>query len=195
MQYEITLPADYDMRIIRDRVAANGHLLDAYPGLGLKVFLIRRKGVDGSTANQYAPFYLWADAAGAASFLWSGAGFPAILRDFGRPVVQTWIGGTVHQAPDWPVAPACAVRRRSALPVDADIVEAARAADAELAGAVRAGALLGAYGIDPRSWELVTVTLHGQRPDRIPDGAEVYEVLHTAAPERTRLPDRIEDRL
>jgi hypothetical protein len=89
MQYEITLPADYDMQIIRDRVGTTGHLLDSYPGLGVKAFLIRQRGVDGATSNQYAPFYLWADAAGAASFLWSGVGFAAILRDFGRPIVQT----------------------------------------------------------------------------------------------------------
>jgi hypothetical protein len=34
--HEITLPADYDMQIIRDRVGATGHLLDSYPGLGVK---------------------------------------------------------------------------------------------------------------------------------------------------------------
>ena len=27
MQYAINLPADYDMQIIRDRVAATGHLI------------------------------------------------------------------------------------------------------------------------------------------------------------------------
>ncbi len=35
-QYEITLPADYDMGVIRERVATKGHLLDAFPGLGFK---------------------------------------------------------------------------------------------------------------------------------------------------------------
>jgi hypothetical protein len=196
MQYEITLPADYDMQIIRDRVARTGHLLDSYPGLGVKAFLIRERGVDGSTANQYAPFYLWADAAGAASFLWSGAGFTAILRDFGRPVVQTWVGGTTHQAPDWPTPPAYAVRQKTALAADADIVAAASSADARLADVVAAGGTqLGAYGIDPRGWELVTVTLHDRRPDRLPEGAEVFQVLHAAAPERRHLPDRVESRL
>src|SRR3954465_1245652 len=123
MQYEITLPADYDMQIIRDRVGATGHLLDSYPGLGVKAFLIRQRGVDGSTSNQYAPFYLWADAAGAASFLWSGAGFTAIVRDFGRPVVQTWIGGTARQGPDGYLRPAFALRQKTALATGADIVE------------------------------------------------------------------------
>ncbi len=34
MQYEITLPADYDMGIIRARVATGGNALDDLPGLG-----------------------------------------------------------------------------------------------------------------------------------------------------------------
>jgi hypothetical protein len=195
MQYEITLPADYDMETIRHRVATTGRVLDAYPGLGVKAFLIRRRGVDGSTVNQYAPFYLWADAAAAASFLWSGAGFTAIVRDFGRPVVQTWIGGTVHQA-DWRTPPAYALRRRTALAADTDIVELARATDPRLARAVDAGdAQLAAYGIDPRTWELVSLTLHGERPDRIPEDSELFEVLHIASPERRHLPDRVHDRL
>jgi hypothetical protein len=195
MQYEITLPADYDMQIIRDRVAKAGHLLDSYPGLGVKAFLIRQRGIDGATANQYAPLYLWADAAGAASFLWSGAGFTAILRDFGRPVVQTWIGGATHQAADWPTPPAYAVRQRTALAADADIVRVAGTTDARIAGVVGNGeAQLGAYGIDPRTWELLTVTLHESRPEQVPDGAELFQVLHTAAPERRELPDRVEVR-
>lgn len=37
-QYEITLPADYDMHVIRDRVARGGHLLDERAGLGLKAY-------------------------------------------------------------------------------------------------------------------------------------------------------------
>ena len=59
MQYEITLPADYDMTVVRDRVARVGHLLDAWDGLGFKAYLMRERGVDGSPVNQYAPFYLW----------------------------------------------------------------------------------------------------------------------------------------
>ena len=32
MQYQITLPTDYDMQIIRDRVIQTGHLMDGYHG-------------------------------------------------------------------------------------------------------------------------------------------------------------------
>ncbi|MEV4568163.1 DUF4865 family protein [Nonomuraea sp. NPDC049419] len=51
-QYEITLPADYDMTIIRKRVADRGHLLADRAGLGLKAYLVRERGIGGSPVNQ-----------------------------------------------------------------------------------------------------------------------------------------------
>lgn len=74
MQYELTLPADYDMGIIRKRVAARGLATDIFPGLGLKAYLILERGVEGSKVNQYAPFYLWTAISGMSRFLWGGAG-------------------------------------------------------------------------------------------------------------------------
>lgn len=38
MRYDITLPADYDMNIIRNRVRDNGHLMDGFNGLLFKAF-------------------------------------------------------------------------------------------------------------------------------------------------------------
>ena len=64
MQYEITLPADYDMGIIRHRVATRGSGTDEFPGLGIKAYLVRERGRDGSPVNQYAPFYLWSGLVG-----------------------------------------------------------------------------------------------------------------------------------
>ncbi|MEV7966178.1 DUF4865 family protein [Sphaerisporangium sp. NPDC088356] len=58
MQYEITLPADYDMAIIRHRVATKGTALDGFRGLGLKAYAIRQRGFGGSPVNQYVPSYL-----------------------------------------------------------------------------------------------------------------------------------------
>ncbi|SDS76142.1 protein of unknown function [Friedmanniella luteola] len=196
MQYQITLPADYDMGVIRDRVARTGHVLDRYPGLGLKAFLVRERGVDGSPVNQYAPFYLWSDAAGAASFLWSGVGFTAIVRDFGRPVVQTWVGGTSHRAAGGLAGARYAVRTTRRLGDDTDVVVAAAEADAGLRSAVgRPGTLLGAYGVDPRTWELVTFTLHAARPDDPSEDATTFEVLHLSTPEHDRLPTAVSTRL
>ena len=90
MQYEITLPADYDMAIIRDRVATKGTMTDDFQGLGLKAYAIRERGVDGSAVNQYAPFYLWASIDGMNSFLWGRRvrGTLARLRPPGRPAVD-----------------------------------------------------------------------------------------------------------
>jgi hypothetical protein len=42
-QYTVTLLADYNMTIIRRRVAAKGPTFDDFPGLGAKVFMIREK--------------------------------------------------------------------------------------------------------------------------------------------------------
>ncbi|CAM5669158.1 hypothetical protein STENM327S_09297 [Streptomyces tendae] len=48
MQYTFTLPADFPVDVIRERVARTGHLLDDWPGLGLKAYLIREREKDGS---------------------------------------------------------------------------------------------------------------------------------------------------
>lgn len=72
MQYEITLPADYDMKIIRDRVAGRGRFTDAYEDLGFKAYLVRERGTEGSPVNEYAPFYLWKATGGMNRFLWGG---------------------------------------------------------------------------------------------------------------------------
>jgi hypothetical protein len=194
MQYQITLPTTYDMGIIRTRVARFGHLLDDYPGLGQKAFLIREKGVDGSPVNQYAPFYLWADASAAASFLWAGGGFGGIVRDFGRPVVQTWIGGTYHRGPEHAGAPAYAVKTTESIADDLDPVDAAARTGRQLAArADEVGLHSVAYAIDPRTWQLVTLSLHAGRPET--DVGEIYQVLHLAAPDSQHLPAEVRERL
>jgi len=196
MQYQVTLPADYDMNIIRNRVARTGHLLDQYPGLGVKAFLIREKGVAGSTVNEYAPFYLWRDAGGAASFLWSGVGFTAIVRDFGRPVVQTWIGGTSRAVGPGLDDARYALRTTRALGDDDDIVSATAEADRHLTAELQTpGTVLAAYGVDPRTWQLVTFTLHSDRPDGLAAGSVPYEVLHVSAPEHRDLPTTVSTRI
>ena len=58
MQYEITLPADYDMGIIRHRVATCGSKTDEFPDLGLKAYLVREQGSHGSPVNQSTPVLL-----------------------------------------------------------------------------------------------------------------------------------------
>jgi hypothetical protein len=193
MQYSLTLPADYDMRIIRDRVGRNGHALDDRAGLALKAYLIRERGTGGPQVNQYAPFYLWNSAAAMTHFLIGGGGFQNIVRDFGRPPVAQWTGIDVVRGGPAGVAPLAAERRITALPQPAQ-GDAAVSIDAALADL---HALAGhpdlhtaALAFDPGAWQLLRFTLwHHQVPQDAPAGNR-YEVLHLSAPELDALRGR-----
>jgi Domain of unknown function (DUF4865) len=180
MQYRIALPADYDMGVIRDRVARTGSRLDDYPGLGLKAYLLRERGVHGSTVNEYAPFYLWTQPSGAAAFLWGGDGFQNIERDFGRPRVQTWIGDTVRTAADLGgiTHAEIAVRPVTRDSVVTDVL-------AESVSSIGPAALV-ATAVDPTSWQVLVFALHVGAP--IDPVGEVFEVLHLSTPEVLDLP-------
>ncbi|MFG2331604.1 DUF4865 family protein [Streptomyces sp. NPDC048604] len=185
MQYEITLPADYDMGIIRERVATRGHLLDAFPGLGVKAYLMRERA-DGSPVNQYAPFYLWTAPEGMNAFLW-GPGFQGIVDDFGRPVVQHWTGLGYTEGPAAASPPRTATRRRSPLPAGAAPAAAVEEALARHEAEARAdGVVASALAVDPRHWELLALTLWAAEPPA--DAGERFRVLHLSAPERAKLP-------
>ncbi|MFF8839268.1 DUF4865 family protein [Streptomyces sp. NPDC015130] len=182
MQYEITLPADYDMGIVRERVATRGHLLDAFPGLGLKAYLIREREA-GSPVNQYAPFYLWATPEGMNSFLW-GPGFQGIVQDFGRPVVQHWTGLAYEEGPAAASAPLAATRRRTPLGETVPPGEAVAEAVARHAReARRDGVVASALAVDPRHWELLAFTLWAGAEAPADEG-ERFRVLHLSAPGR-----------
>jgi hypothetical protein len=186
LQYEITLPADYDMDVIRGRVSRVGHLLDDWDGLGLKAYLMRERGVDGSPVNQYGPFYLWHTPEGMNSFLW-GPGFQGLVNDFGRPVVQHWMGLAYEDGGAADVTPEVAVRRRVSIPEGAPLTEMTEEAVQETRRlAALDGAVGAAVAVDPRHWELVYFSLWAH--DAPKATGEVYRVLHLSAPERDRLP-------
>ncbi|MFH8989794.1 DUF4865 family protein [Streptomyces sp. NPDC017940] len=184
-QYEITLPADYDMEVVRHRVAVKGHLLDAFPGLGFKAYLMRERGVDGSPVNQYAPFYLWNTMEGLGSFLW-GPGFQGLCEDFGRPVVRHWMALGYEDGGAAGARPVAALRHRRAVPdgvrttdLAEELLRSARAL------AERDGAVGVVVGVDPRHWEAVTFSLwatEGAGGAAASDG-ELFQVLHCSTPE------------
>lgn len=191
-QYEITLPADYDMGVIRRRVADFGHGLDDRAGLGLKAYLVRERGAGGSPVNQYAPFYLWNDPGAMGHFLLGGGGFQGIVRDFGRPAVHHWTGLAVFAGPARATAPRAASRRLTAVPAGADLTALVERETAELERlARRPGVHTAALAADPRSWQLLRFVLWeeatpGNAGDE--DATERYEVLHLSAPELGALP-------
>ncbi|MDT0452218.1 DUF4865 family protein [Streptomyces hesseae] len=191
MQYEITLPADYDMTVIRERVATRGHALDDRAGLGLKAYVIRERGVDGSPVNQYAPFYLWDGVGAMSEFLVGGGGFQGIVADFGRPAVHHWTGIACQPGPARSAIPRAASRLLTPMPAGAD--PATVVADAlgeldELAG--RAGAHTTALAFDPRHWQLLRFTLweHSVPPGE-DERAERYEVLRLSDPHLPEIPE------
>lgn len=81
-QYKVILPSNYDMDIIRKRVADNGHKTDGFYGLKFKLYLITEKGENGNIQNSYSPLYLWEDSEGLNKFLFEGF-YDNILTSFG----------------------------------------------------------------------------------------------------------------
>ncbi|WP_069174006.1 DUF4865 family protein [Streptomyces griseus] len=185
MQYEITLPADYDMEIIRRRVASRGHFLDDFPGLGLKAYLVRERG-ESSPVHQYAPLYLWSSHEGMNTFL-RGPGFQGVVDDFGRPEVQHWSGLSYLEGRAAGAVPRTALRHRVRI---ADTVRPGEAVDAALAEhraqATTPEAVATALALDPRHWELLHFTLWEDEPPESAPG-DRYQVLHLSAPEREGL--------
>lgn len=191
MQYEITLPADYDMTIIRERVATRGHALDDRAGLGLKAYVIRERGVDGSPVNQYAPFYLWDGVGAMSEFLVGGGGFQGVVASFGRPAVHHWTGIACHAGPARTAVPRAASRRLTPMPAGADPEALVADALGELGGFARTeGVHTTALAFDPRHWQLLRFTLweHSVPADE-DERAERYEVLHLSDPHLPEIPE------
>lgn len=181
VHYELTLPTDYDMEIVRERVRGRGAVTDDWPDLGFKAYLMREAGTGGSPVNQYAPFYLWNDTPGFNRFMWDG-GFGNIVRDFGRPAAQHWTGLAFEPGPAIDGVPSVATKETIAIPADLDpAVAIAHAIGEATAIALSSQVHSTALAIDPRGWQLVRFTLwHEQAPLDAP-GAH-FQVLHFSSP-------------
>lgn len=81
-QYKITLPSDYDMNIIKDRVRNNGHKTDGFDDLKFKLYLVTEKGINHNLQNSYCPLYLWKGSNGLNKFLFNGF-YDNIISSFG----------------------------------------------------------------------------------------------------------------
>ncbi|MEU2358793.1 DUF4865 family protein [Streptomyces misionensis] len=118
MNYQLNPLRMFDMAALRERIPSIEGRFDQMPGIGTKAFLIRELGKNGSPLNQYAPFCLWADDDGAARFLWHGPEFSGVVGTYGRPVVQTWIGGALRRGSGFDTDPTWTVRTTSRVPAD-----------------------------------------------------------------------------
>lgn len=173
------------MDIIRARATRKGPLLDDFPGLGLKAYLMRERGVDGSPVNQYAPFYLWSTPAGMNAFLW-GPGFQGLADDFGRPQVRHWTALAYEEGCAAGATARVAVRRRQGIPEGVRLSEVAGEAVRAARLAALDGAVCAATVVDPHHWELVHFSLWDHDTPKA-DG-DVFQVLYMNTPEHDRLP-------
>lgn len=89
-QYKITLPSDYDMNIIKERVRNNGHKTDGFEDLKFKLYLVTKKGINHNLQNSYCPLYLWKGSNGLNKFLFNGF-YDNIIGSFGWQRVNVGI--------------------------------------------------------------------------------------------------------
>lgn len=183
MQYSFTLPADYDMTIIRRRIAEKGHLMDGFPHLGFKAYLYAERNDTQlpGRENLYAPLYLWRDGEGMHEFL-GGAGFAALTQSFGWPSVRTWSVWQAELAADLSVA-TCATRQIIPLP-PYSALDACRAAEVASAHDDTArGALAAVSAFEPTGWTLLRFRLWPEaRADVAHEGRQAYRVGHVSQP-------------
>lgn len=183
MNYTITVPADYDMRILRDRIARLGPQYDTLNHLVFKAFLITEAGVDGNPENSYAPFYVWQSEQGMHTFL-SGDGFKGLTRTFGWPPVKT---GIVHSL-KWghhDIQPVYATRECTSIVPHTDM-SALWIAEDRLQEALLQSphVFLNVVSFDPSNWILARFTLWDVLPEEICSysGVQCLKLLHLAAP-------------
>jgi len=175
MQYRFALPADYDMAIIRHRIASKGHLMDGFPDLLFKAYLYAEQQY-GSCENLYAPFYLWRNTEGINAFL-TAPGFQALTQSFGWPGIRTWLPWFERRMPAFAETQS-ATRELITLPPHCDL-PARREAEIQLAeDDLGKGALAVFTGYEPTTWSLVRFRLWMRAQPRADANRQAYRVGH-----------------
>ncbi|OCW55513.1 DUF4865 family protein [Hoeflea olei] len=181
MQYSFTLPTDYDMTIIDRRIREKGPLLDGFPLLRFKAYLVAKKQDSGfsSTENLYAPFYLWDQPEGIERFLTS-SGFAALTRDFGWPSVSVWQVWQMQATSDLGAA-RYATREIQPVAPYSNLAEMRATAAANAESTMKAGALATVCAFDPTAWRRMEFSLWPVLPDPVAAG-QTYAVGHMSLP-------------
>jgi hypothetical protein len=180
MQYSIVLPADYDMAVIDRRIRDKGPLLDGFPNLRFKAYLVARKDSGGfiSAENLYAPFYLWDHPEGLNTFL-GGPGFSAVARDFGWPRVKTWVVWESLVSGHLPEA-RFASRRVEAITPYSDLAARRAVARRDAEVALGAGAIAAVTAFDPDNWTQVHFRMWPTVPSAETGEEQLYAVGHVS---------------
>lgn len=178
MQYSFVLPADYDMAVIRERIATKGPLLDGLPGLIFKAYLHAE-----APEQTYAPFYLWRDEEAMHGFL-NGPAFAGVARAFGWPSVKTWtpwhasVGADVREA-------RFATRGDAVIAPYSALSELRLQEEAFARQALAQGALAVVVGFESVTWTITRLCLWRDAPPA--DAGQRYLVGHVSAPAGARV--------
>lgn len=193
MQYRFVFPADYDMSIIRRRIAERGAQLDGYPDMCWKSYLwTERRAGDFHSENSYAPFYLWQNNDGINRFL-SSAGFKNLCRDFGRPQIDLWSVLDYLSVSEMRSA-TCLVRQVDDIATGKDMSEFHREATDFSKAMMEKGALSVVTGFDPYRWRSLRVTTWATAPEPSVTGerGECYPIGYVALGADARLGDIVQ---
>lgn len=178
MQYSFTLPADYDMAIVRQRIADKGHMLDHFDGLLLKSYLHAAHGAE-SSENLYAPFYVWRDSAAMQRFLGS-TGFAHLAKAFGWPSIRIWPVWDVYLSPEARHARFATRDIQSIAPYSAlDVLRDEQRA--LLQRDVERGAVAAVSAFEPAGWTRVSFRLWDDALPA-PSAGQRYQVGHVSLP-------------
>lgn len=183
MQYSFTLPADYDMGIIRKRVTEKGPALDDHDGLCFKAYLIadRANPALATRENLYAPFYLWPEAEQMQRFLDSPV-FPGVAGAFGWPSVKVWPVWNAHLAAEARKA-RFATREITPIAPFSALAELKKAEQDELLRDVEHGAVAAVSAFEPTGWTFLRFRLWRDLPDLPADpNRQFYAVGHVSQP-------------
>jgi hypothetical protein len=184
-QYVVALPADYDMSIIRRRIAEKSAAFDTLPGLGAKVFLLRERGVCGAQANQYAPVYLWPSIEPMWGFVATNL-FKGILDSFGWTPIRSWPALAFARKHDDAGFHAVRSVSRETVQIAPESDLAALRRDeiehAKQAVSNHADLIARAVGVNMEDWSLVRFDYWRCEQRDLPADAWSYEVVHVSAP-------------
>lgn len=155
MRYDINLPADYDMTIIRDRVIKTAYLMDGFEDLYFKVFLISEIS-SGNLTNSYCPLYVWQQTDGMSKFIFDGY-YDNILSSFGWQQIEIGITSNLLLSKQFTESKFVIEETSAILPV-----KSLRQSMSSLSLAEKETGKLVIY--NPDKWQKVTYTFYKNKP-------------------------------
>jgi len=163
MTWVIDVPLAMDMEAVRATAESTGEALSTTAGLLAGVTAVSLAGVEGGTRNSVGMLTVWANSSRMAEFLWGDA-TAEVERRLSRPSARIWTVSSV-QLDRARFANATHegvyIRPRTGDLIGGIVAEQRAAASRAAAGRATA---LACRGLDPNSWEDVSVDAWVGRP-------------------------------